>query len=154
MEQWPHKRLTQTCLWVCRSLQQRCGLAVACYRATECGSAWRGPFEGGRHYVHYLHHSLVSDRTTGREHSLTHQQKIGLMIYWAWPHPSEQDCFPHSQSFPSGSFHKLLILIRQRVERMKTTITENESNWSHGPQPCLTQWKDNRMSWKNGWLHV
>ena len=23
---------------------------------------------------------------------------------------------------------------------MKTTITENWSNWSHGPQPCLTQW--------------
>ena len=27
----------------------------------------------------------------GREHSPTHQQKIGLKIYWAWPHPSEQD---------------------------------------------------------------
>ena len=23
---------------------------------------------------------------------------------------------------------------------MKTTIIENSSNWSHGPQPCLTQW--------------
>ena len=33
--------------------------------------------------------------------------------------------FPHSQSFPSGSFHKSLILIHQRVERMKTTVTEN-----------------------------
>ena len=27
----------------------------------------------------------------GKEHSSTHQQKIGLKIYWAWPHPSEQD---------------------------------------------------------------
>ena len=25
------------------------------------------------------------------EHSTTHQQKIGLKIYWVWPHPSEQD---------------------------------------------------------------
>ena len=33
--------------------------------------------------------------------------------------------FPHSQSLPSGSFHKPLILIRQRADRMKTTITEN-----------------------------
>ena len=24
-----------------------------------------------------------------REHSPTHQQKIGLKIYWTWPHPSE-----------------------------------------------------------------
>ena len=30
--------------------------------------------------------------------------------------------FSHSQSFPSGRFHKLLI--HQRVDRMKTTITE------------------------------
>ena len=28
-------------------------------------------------------------------------------------------------SLPSGSFHKSLILISQRVDRMKTTITEN-----------------------------
>ena len=27
----------------------------------------------------------------GREHSSTHQQKIGLKIYWAWPCPSGQD---------------------------------------------------------------
>ena len=47
-------------------------------------------FEGGRHYLHYLHHSLASSQIT-REHSPAHQQKIGLKIYWAWPHPSEQD---------------------------------------------------------------
>ena len=33
--------------------------------------------------------------------------------------------FPHSQSLPSGSFHKPLILIHQRTDRMKTTIIEN-----------------------------
>ena len=33
--------------------------------------------------------------------------------------------FPHSQSFPSGSFHKPLILIHQRADRMETKITEN-----------------------------
>ena len=32
---------------------------------------------------------------------------------------------PHSQSLRSGSFHKPLILIHQRVDRMKTAITEN-----------------------------
>ena len=32
--------------------------------------------------------------TAGREHSSTHKQKIGLKIYWAWHHPSEQDPVP------------------------------------------------------------
>ena len=83
-EQWPHKRLTQTCPWVSRSVQQRRGSAVACcrVRGTECSSACMGPFEGGRLYLNQLHHSLVSDQTTGREHSPAHQQKIGLKIYW------------------------------------------------------------------------
>ena len=92
-EQWPHKRLTQTCLWVSSSLWQRCGSAVVWVRVgdTECGRAFMGPFEEGCHYLHYLHHSLASGQTTGRKHSPTHQQKIGLKIYQAWPCPSEQD---------------------------------------------------------------
>ena len=47
--------------------------------------------------------------------------------------------FPHSQSLPSGSFHKPLILIHQRVYRMKNHSHRKLTNWSHGPQPCLTQ---------------
>ena len=78
-------RLTQTCLWVSRSLWWRRGSVVAWCRVggTECGSVCMGPFEGGRHYLHYLHHSLASGQTTLREHSPAHPQKIGLKIYWA-----------------------------------------------------------------------
>ena len=47
---------------------------------------------------------------------------------------------PLSQSLLSGSFYKPLILLHQRADRLKTTITENKSIWSHGPQLCLTQW--------------
>ena len=92
-EQWPHKRLSQTCLWVSRSLQWRRGSTVACcgVRGTEYNSLGVSPFEGSHHYCHYFYHTLVSGQTTGREHSPTHQQKIGLAIYWAWPWPSEQD---------------------------------------------------------------
>ena len=57
------------------------GGAVLQARGTECISACMGPFEGGRHYLHCLHHSLVSGQTTGKEHSPAHQQKIGLKIY-------------------------------------------------------------------------
>ena len=49
-----------------------------------------GPLEGG-YYLHYIHHGLLSGQITGREHSPTYQQIIGLKIYWAWPRPSEQD---------------------------------------------------------------
>ena len=44
------------------------------------------------------------------EHGPAHQNKTKL---------------PLSQSLPSGSSHKPLILIHQRVDRLKTTITEN-----------------------------
>ena len=100
-EQWPHKRLTQTCLWVCRSLWWRRGLAVACCRVggTACGSVCPGTFEEGRHYLHYLHHSLASGQTIA-----PHQQKIGLKIDWAWPHSSEQDPVSPSVSLS----HKLM----------------------------------------------
>ena len=82
---------------------------VACCRvgATECDSVCLGPFEGGHHYLHYLHRSLGSGQTTGREHNPVHQQKIGLKIYAAWPNKTQ---FP-PQSVSSGSFHKPLILL-------------------------------------------
>ena len=47
---------------------------------------------------------------------------------------------PLSQSITSGGFHKPLILLHQREDRLKNTITENQPIWSHGPQPWLTQW--------------
>ena len=54
-----------------------------------------------------------------------HPQKTWLKIYWEWLHPSEQEPVFPSQFSPSGSFHKPLILIPQRTDRMKITITEN-----------------------------
>ena len=66
-EQWSYKRLTQTCLQVSRSLRQSHGLAVACCRVggTQCSSACMGPFEGGHHYLHYLHHSWPQVKQQG-----------------------------------------------------------------------------------------
>ena len=47
--------------------QQRSGSAVACCNAgdTECSRARMGPFEGGRRYLHDLHHSLASVKQLG-----------------------------------------------------------------------------------------
>ena len=57
------------------------------------------PFDGGSHY-----HSLTSGQTTGREHSPTHQQKIGFHLLSTAPPTRARPSLPHSQSFPSGSF--------------------------------------------------
>ena len=92
---------------------------------TECRIACTEPFEGGRHYLHYFHYSLVSGQITGRGYSPTHQEKIGLKITEHCPAHQNKTQFPHSQSLPSGTFHKPLIIIGQRPVRMKTTITED-----------------------------
>ena len=127
-EQWPHKRLTQTWLWVSRSLWRRYGLALVCcrVRGTARGGAYTRPFEGGHHYLHYLHHTLVSGQTTGREHSPPTEYWIKHLLSKA-PFIRTRPSFPHSQSLPLGRFHKPLFLICQRAEGMKTTITENFS---------------------------
>ena len=60
-EQWLHKRVTQTCSWVSRSLLWWHGSVVACCRVegTDCNSVCRWPFERGHNYLNYLHHTSV-----------------------------------------------------------------------------------------------
>ena len=58
-EQWLRRRLTQTCPKVSRSLPQRHGSAwPAAWLGALSAVVHVGPFEGGRHYLPYLHHSL------------------------------------------------------------------------------------------------
>ena len=99
----------QICPWVSKCLRRRCGSTVARCRVggTECISAYMGPFEGGHHYLHYLHHSLASGQTTGRENSPAHQQKIGIKNLLSMALPIRtRPSFPLGQSLPLGSFHK------------------------------------------------
>ena len=62
------------------------------------------------------------------------------MIYWAWPIRTRPS-FPLSQSLPSGSFHKPLILIHQRAVQFSHSVVSH-SLWPHGLQharpPCLS----------------
>lgn len=93
-EQWSHRRLTQTRLWVSRSLWWVSGLIVACCSIgdTEYKSAGTWPLEGGHHCLHYRYHCLVSCQMSNKwsGHSPVHPQKIGLNSYSAWFHISEQ----------------------------------------------------------------
>ena len=54
----------------------------------------------------------------GRGHRSTHQQKIGLKIYWAWPHLSEQDPVSPSVSLShqEASISFLSFSIRRQTE--------------------------------------
>ena len=127
--QRPHRDWARTVsvrlLWRYRS-------AVAHYRVgcTEWCSACMGPFEGCHHCLHYLHHSLVSGQTTGREHSPARQQKIGLKIYWPWPHPSEQDpvsstvSLPHQEASISLTALSLRGLTELKPQLQKTNQTD------------------------------
>ena len=99
---------------------------VACCRAgdRECSSTGMGSFEGGPHYLHYLHHSLASGN--GREGTQLHPStESWIKDLLSMARPSEQDPVLPCQSLPSGSFHKPLILLHKRADKLKTTITEN-----------------------------
>ena len=97
---------------------------------TECSSACMGPFEGGWQYLHYLHHSLASGQTTGREYSPTYQQKIGSKIYWARSWPSEQHPVSPSVSLAhhEGSISLLSFSIRGQTEWKPQWQKTNESD--------------------------
>ena len=80
---------------------------------------------------------LASGQTTRREHSPAHPQKIGLKFYWTRLYPSEQD--PVKTTHQEASLSLLSLFIRGQTE-WKPQSQKTKKNWSHGPQPCLTQW--------------
>ena len=93
-----------------------CGLLQS--PGTKYNSVCTSPCEG-QHYHNYPHHSLP--RPNNRERT----QPCPSTENWIKDLLSMRPSFPFSQCLPSGSFHKPLILIHQRADRMKNTITEN-----------------------------
>ena len=126
-EKWPHK--SQTCLWVFGSLQQRHGSTVACYgvrtltAVLEGAACWHKSF-WRRSPLFLTQFGLRPNYREGTQpHSSAENWTTELLIM-ALP-TRARSSFLHSQSLPSGSFHKSPIIIYQRADRMKTTITEN-----------------------------
>ena len=118
-EKWPHK--SQTCLWVFGSLQQRHGSTVACYGVRTLTAVLEG---AACWHKSFWRRSPLSLAQFGfrpnyeREHSPTHQQKIGLQSYWSWPCPLEQDLAfsTASPSHQEASTSLLYLSIRGQTE--------------------------------------
>ena len=103
----------------------------------EAQHAGTSPLKGG---CHYPNHSSVPCQNTGQEHSPTHQQKIGLKIYWACPCPPEQDpVFPMASPIHQAACTHLL-----------SSSIRGQREWK--PQSCktkLTDHMDHSFVWLN-----
>ena len=123
------KETDQTCPAVSRSLQQRHGSVVACCSVggTECSSVCMGPFEEGP--IVFITSTIVWPQVKNREGTQLYpsiENEIKDLLNMPPPiriRPS----FPLSESLPPGSFHKPLIFLHQRADRLKATITESET---------------------------
>ena len=67
---------------------------------------------GGHHYLHYLHHSLASGQTTGREGDTVQRinRNWSKDLLSMAPPTRTRLSFRLSQSLLSGNFHKPFIL--------------------------------------------
>ena len=148
-EQWPHKRLSQTCLWVYGSLQQSCGSTVACCRVggidyNSPGSHGMLPlstFEGGRLYHHYPTIVWPLNKLQGGNTAPSAENWIKELLSMALPTRAEQDpVLPTASPFFQEASTSLLSSSIRGEDRMKTTIIKNKPNWSHGSWHHLTQW--------------
>ena len=94
---------------------------VACCRVggTACSTACMGAFEGGHHYLYYLHHSLVSDKNREGTHPCPSTENWIKGLLSMSPPIRKRCSFLHSQSLPSGRVHNPLILLQQRADTPK-----------------------------------
>ena len=113
-----------------------------------------GLFEGGHHYLHCLHHSLVSGQTTGKEQSPAHQQKFGLKIHWAWPCPSEQDPFSNTVclSHQEASISLLSLSLRGQKEWKPQSQKTNQANHMDHSLVWLSETLSHALSGHPRWM--
>ena len=123
------QRLSQTCLWVFGSLWRRHGLTVlAAGSGSPAAVVLRDTVCWNKYFWRMSPLPLpLWPQLRCREEKHPHSSAenwIKDLLRMALPTRATPR-FPHSQSLPSRSLHKPLILIHQRADRMKTTITEN-----------------------------
>ena len=129
-EQWHHKRLT---LWVSRSLW-RAWVGGGLLQALNA-AVWQlcmGPFEGGA-IIWITSTTVWSQVKQGGKGTQPHpstENWIKDLLSMAPPIRTRLS-FPHSQSLPSGSFHKALILsFRGQTEWKRQSQKTNQTDSS------------------------
>ena len=92
---------------------------------TECSSTCMGPLK--KVAIIFITSTIVWPWVSNREGTQLHpstENWINNLLSMAPPIRTKPS-FSLSQSLPSGSCHKPLILLHQKADRMKTTITEH-----------------------------
>ena len=92
------------------------------------------PFKGG-HYCHFPYHRLSWGQTTGREHSLTCQQKTGLKIYWAGTLESPLDCKEIKPVHPKGNQSWIFSRRTDADAESPVLWPPDAKNWLNGKDP-------------------
>ena len=103
-----------------------------------------------------LFFSSTSLYLAGRKNSSTHQHKIRLKIYWAWPRPTEGDpVFPSvSLSHQEASISLLSFSIRgQTVWKLQSQKT-NLITWTIALSNSMKLWAMPCRTTQDGWVTV
>ena len=116
-EQWPQKRLNQTCLWVFEDLLQRCGMAVACHGDRDTGSSSPVGCSPTIEPADSRTESPQAKQLTQTHASADNWIKDLLRTALS---TRARPSFPQSQSLPPGSKNYNLT-----ASRMKITIIES-----------------------------
>ena len=126
-EQWPHKdwsRLACECPWVSSGSMGQWWPAAGLGALIVAVQAWDILKEAT---IIFITMTIVWPQVNNRKGTQPHpttENWIKILLSMA-PPIRTRPSFPLSQSLPSGSFHKHLILLQQRTDRLKTTSTEN-----------------------------
>ena len=133
-EQWPHKRLTHSLACECPGVssggmgRQWPAAGSGALNAGVC--AWNLLKEVT---IIFITPTMVwpQGQTTGREHSPTLQQKIGLKIYWAQPQPTEQGPVSPSitLSHQEASISLLSVSIRGQTDWKPQSQKTNQTDY-------------------------
>ena len=120
------QELIQTCLRVSRGLWQRRGFAMPCCRVGTLSAAVRAWGLWEEVAIIFIPSTTVwfQVEQQGGNTALPINRKLDQRFTEHGPTHQKRPRYLLSQSLPSGSFHKPLILILQRADRMKTTITK------------------------------
>ena len=102
-------------------------VAGACcrVRSTECDSVYVGPFEGCCHCLHSLTIPLLQVKQQGGIQSSSSTENWIKDLLSMASSIRIRPSLPLSQSLTLESFHKSVIFLLQRADRMKTTVTVN-----------------------------